>query len=54
MTCQPAVEVGLFLTMAIQAESHLKSYPFNSVLGFNSAMALLTANVFFDVPLVVE
>jgi hypothetical protein len=54
MTCQPAVEVGLLFSMAINTESHLKAVMLESVHGLHRAVALLTGNFLPYVALMIE
>jgi len=54
MTRQPTIHVRFLFLMAFNAESHLKVPFFYPVHGFDVAMALLTGNLFFNVPFVIK
>jgi hypothetical protein len=54
VACQPAVEIGLFLLMAFNTESHLEFFPNKSIHLLNRTVAFLTRYLFFNMALVVE
>ena len=54
MTCQPAVEVGFFLTMAFHTESHLEILPGKSIHLLHRTVAFFTGDLLFNMALVVE
>ena len=54
MTCQPAIQVGLFLLMAFDTESHLEIFTLKSIHLLNGAVAFLAGHLFFDVALVIK
>ena len=54
MTCQPAVEVGLLFSVAINTESHFKAVTLEPVHGLHRAVALLTGNLLPYVALMIE
>jgi len=54
VTCQPAVQIGLFKFVTFNAESHFKSFSRNSIQGFDLSMAFLTFDFLFNMPLMVE
>jgi hypothetical protein len=54
MTCQPAIQVGLFFPVTLDAKSHLKSYLVEPVHGLYRTMARLALYLLFDVPFVIE
>ena len=54
MACQPAVDIHLFILMALDAKSHFKSLAQKPVHGLDTAVARPAFNLFFNMPLVVE
>jgi hypothetical protein len=54
MTCQPAVKVGLLLSVTINTESHFKTVTLEPVHGLHRAVALLTGNLLPYVALMIE
>lgn len=54
MTCQPAIQGGLFFPVTLDAKAHLKSCFFEPVHGFYCAVTSLALDLLFDVPLVIE
>lgn len=54
MTCQPASQWRPFLLMTLDTKSHLKTYPANSIHGFNLSVTLSTLNAFSNMPLVLK
>ena len=54
MTCQPAIQGGLFFPVTFDAKAHLKSCFFEPVHGFYCAVTSLTLDLLFDVPFVIE
>jgi hypothetical protein len=54
MTCQPAIQVNLFLPVARDTKSHFKPYSLDPLHGFNLPMAFSTSHAFPDVTLVVK
>jgi hypothetical protein len=54
MACEPAIQVGLFGTVAIDTEAHLEMNALDPVHGLHRAVTLFATNTLFDVPLVIE
>jgi hypothetical protein len=54
VTGQPAAEVGLLFSMALDAESHEEAVFLESVHGLHLAMALLAGQFLLNVSLMVE
>lgn len=54
MTCQPAVEVGIFLPMAFDTLTHAPVLVRQSMQGFNLSMTFPAANLTIDVALMIE
>jgi hypothetical protein len=54
MTCQPAIQGGLFFPVTLDAKAHLKSCFFEPVHGLYRTMTRLALYLLFDVPFVIE
>ena len=54
MTSQPAIQGGLFFSVALEAKAHFKSYFFESVHGFYITVTSLAPYLLFDVSFMIE
>jgi hypothetical protein len=54
VACQPAIQVGLLLTVTIDTETHLEMNALDPVHGLHRSMTLFAGNILLYVPFVIE